>query len=74
MPIRDDIDLNAASDCMRKGLEILQTGAILPTIDQLLTPVSVTELDDLVQEFWKSETMTAEEFQLRYAEVLARAE
>ncbi|GHC63640.1 ABC transporter substrate-binding protein [Neogemmobacter tilapiae] len=74
MPIRDDIDLNAASECMRKGLDILQTGAILPTIDQLLAPISVTELDDLIQEFWNSDTMTATEFQTRYAEVLARAE
>jgi glucose/mannose transport system substrate-binding protein len=74
MPIRDDIDLNAASECMRKGLEILQTGAILPTIDQLLAPISVTELDDLIQEFWNSDTMTAAEFQIRYADVLERAE
>ncbi len=33
LPIRGDIDLSAANDCMKKGLEILAAGNVLPTGD-----------------------------------------
>ncbi len=34
LPIRGDIDLSAANDCMKKGLEILASGNLLPTGDR----------------------------------------
>jgi glucose/mannose transport system substrate-binding protein len=39
LPIRGDVDLAAANDCMKKGLEILATGNLLPTGDQAGRPI-----------------------------------
>ena len=37
LPVRGDVDLAAANDCMKKGLEILAKGNIIPGTDQLIT-------------------------------------
>jgi glucose/mannose transport system substrate-binding protein len=74
LPIRGDVDLAAANDCMKKGLEILAAGNVLPDGNQLLTPDTSTQIEDLMTEFWSSETMSAEEAQKRYAEIIAAAQ
>ena len=38
LPIRGDVDLAAANDCMKKGLEILAGGNIVAAGDQLWSP------------------------------------
>jgi glucose/mannose transport system substrate-binding protein len=38
LPVRGDVDLAAANDCMKKGLAILADGNILPDGNQTLTP------------------------------------
>ena len=38
LPVRGDVDLEAANDCMKKGLEILKKGNIVEGTDQLLSP------------------------------------
>ena len=35
LPVRGDVDLTAANDCMKKGLDILAAGNIIPGTDQL---------------------------------------
>ena len=35
LPVRGDVDLAAANDCMKKGLDILAKGNIIPDTDQL---------------------------------------
>jgi glucose/mannose transport system substrate-binding protein len=37
LPIRGDIDLAAANDCMKKGLEILASGNLVPSGDQVFS-------------------------------------
>jgi glucose/mannose transport system substrate-binding protein len=74
LPIRGDVDLAAANDCMKKGLEILAAGNVLPDGNQLLTPDTSGQIEDLMTEFWSSETMSAEEAQKRYAEIIAAAQ
>ncbi len=74
LPIRGDIDLAAANDCMKQGLEILAAGAILPSQDQLVNPDSQGQIEDLMVEFWNSTTMTAAEAQERYTAIIASAE
>ena len=74
LPVRGDIDLAAANDCMKKGLEILAKGNVIPDTNQLMTPDSNTQINGLFAEFFKTPTMTAEDAQKRFAEIIASAE
>ena len=60
LPIRGDVDLAAANDCMKKGLEILASGNIMPSGDQLRSPDVVKQNEDLMVEFWKSDMAPAD--------------
>jgi glucose/mannose transport system substrate-binding protein len=71
LPIRGDIDLSAANDCMKKGLEILAAGNIVPSGDQVWSPDTVTQVEDLMVEFFKSADMTAADAQARWVEILS---
>ena len=73
LPVRGDIDLSAANDCMKRGLEILKTGNIMPSGEMSLTPDTQTQIEDLMAEFWSTE-MSAADAQTRYAEIIAAAE
>jgi glucose/mannose transport system substrate-binding protein len=74
LPVRGDVDLAAANDCMKKGLEILATGAILPDGNQTLTPDTQGQIEDLMTQFWSSDAISAEEAQKRYAAIIAAAD
>ncbi len=71
LPIRGDIDLAAANDCMKQGLEILASGNIIPSSDMLWTPDTVKQLEDLMVEFWKAPDMTAEAAHAKWVEILS---
>jgi len=73
LPVRGDIDLSAANDCMQKGLKILADGKILPTVDLAFTPDTVTQIEDLMTEFWSSD-LSAAEAQESYASIIEAAE
>jgi glucose/mannose transport system substrate-binding protein len=55
LPIRGDVDLEAANDCMKKGLEILADGNLVPSGDMVWSPDVQKQAEDLMVEFWKSE-------------------
>jgi len=74
LPIRGDVDLEAANDCMRKGLEILASGAILPDGNQTLSPDTSGQIEDLMVEFWNDPSYSAADAQARYAEIIADAD
>jgi glucose/mannose transport system substrate-binding protein len=74
LPIRGDVDLASANDCMKKGLEILAKGNILPDGNQLLSQDTQTQLGDLTVEFWNDKTITPAQFQERYAEIIGNAD
>ncbi len=73
LPVRGDVDLSAANDCMKKGLDILASGNLMPSGDQNLTPDTQTQIEDLMTEFWTSD-MSAADAQAAYAELIAQAE
>ncbi|WP_377510408.1 ABC transporter substrate-binding protein [Octadecabacter sp. R77987] len=73
LPVRGDIDMSAANDCMQKGLDILASGNILPSGDMSLTPDTQTQVEELMAEFWSSD-MSAEDAQARYASIIADAD
>ncbi|MCW1917689.1 ABC transporter substrate-binding protein [Rhodobacter sp. KR11] len=69
LPIRGDIDMSTANDCMKKGLEILASGNIVPAGDQVWSPDVQTQLGDLQGQFWSGD-MSAEDAQAAYVEIL----
>ncbi|MBE1206395.1 ABC transporter substrate-binding protein [Aminobacter carboxidus] len=74
LPVRGDVDLNAANDCMKKGLEILAKGNIIPAPDQLMSADGVTQINDLFVEFFANKELSAEDAQKRFAEIIAAAD
>ncbi|MBL4811281.1 MAG: carbohydrate ABC transporter substrate-binding protein [Rhodobacteraceae bacterium] len=73
LPVRGDIDMSSANDCMQKGLAILATGAILPDGNQTLSPDTQGQIEDLMAEFWGTD-MPAADAQARYADIIATAD
>jgi glucose/mannose transport system substrate-binding protein len=75
LPVRGDVDLGAADDCMKKGLAILAKGpsAIIPAPDQLMTADSNTQINDLFAEFFSKPTMSAKDAQKRFVALIASA-
>jgi glucose/mannose transport system substrate-binding protein len=74
VPVRGDVDVSAANDCMKKGLDILAKGNIIPDTNQLNTEDTNNQLNDLFVEFFKTPSLTPEEAQKRYAEIIANAD
>lgn len=70
LPIRGDIDLSAANDCMKKGLKILAGGNIVPAGDMVWSPDTVKQAEDLMVEFWKSD-MAPADAQAKWVEILS---
>jgi glucose/mannose transport system substrate-binding protein len=74
LPIRGDIDLSAANDCMKKGLDILAKGNVIPGGDQLMSPDTVKQMEDLIVEFFKDQSMTPEAAQARFVKIIEAAD
>ncbi|MDQ0558595.1 glucose/mannose transport system substrate-binding protein [Rhizobium mesoamericanum] len=74
LPVRADVDLAAANDCMKKGLDILAKGNVIEGTDQLLSADSQKQKEDLFSEFFANPSMTPEAAQKRFAEIIASAD
>ncbi|MEX0970692.1 MAG: ABC transporter substrate-binding protein [Paracoccaceae bacterium] len=74
LPVRGDIDMSTANDCMQKGLAILATGAILPDGNQTLSPDTQGQIEDLMVEFWNDPSYSAADAQAAYAAIIASAD
>ena len=75
LPIRGDIDLAAANDCMKKGLEILANpDNVLPSSEQTFSGDTQGEMDDLWQEFFSDTSISVEAAQARYVDIIANAD
>jgi len=74
LPVRGDVDISAANDCMKKGLEILAKGNIVTSSDQLASPDTTKQIEDLFAEFFANTTMTPDAAQKRFADIIAAAD
>jgi len=74
LPIRGDVDLGVANDCMKKGLEILAKDHALTSTDQLVSADTQKQKEDLMAEFFASTSMTAEDAQKRFASIISSAD
>lgn len=69
LPIRGDVDLSAANDCMKKGLELLASGNVVPSGDMVWSADVQKQIEDLMVEFWKSD-MTPEDAHQKWVGIL----
>jgi len=74
LPIRGDIDLSAANDCMQKGLAILAAGNVLPDGVNSFSADTDNQISDLMVEFWNDTSVTVADAQERYADIIANAD
>jgi glucose/mannose transport system substrate-binding protein len=74
LPIRPDVDLSAANDCMKKGLDILDHNPNpVPSNRQMLDGESITAIGDLLTDFFSKPEMKPEEVQAKFAEIIKNA-
>lgn len=74
LPVRSDVDQQAANDCMRKGLEILAAGNTIPSTDQLVSPDTNSQMEELFAEFFNDHSITVADAQERFAGIIADAD
>lgn len=75
LPIRGDVDLEAASTCMRAGIEILKNpDNIVPSVEQLRAPDTQGQIESLAAEFFSNPDMTVDDIQERFAEIIEQAQ
>ncbi|HLP68289.1 MAG TPA: ABC transporter substrate-binding protein [Rhizobium sp.] len=74
LPIRGDVDLNAANDCMKKGLDILAKGNVVESTNQLMSADSQKQIEDLFSEFFANPSMTPDDAQKRFVDIIASAD
>ncbi len=74
LPIRGDVDLASANDCMKKGLDILAKGEILQSTDQLISADTQKQKEDLMSEFFANASLTPDAAQKRFAEIISAAD
>jgi glucose/mannose transport system substrate-binding protein len=74
LPIRKDVDLDAANDCMKKGLAILAEGNTIKSTDSMLSPDTTTQMNTLFTEFFADPSITPADAQARFAELIADAD
>jgi glucose/mannose transport system substrate-binding protein len=74
LPVRGDVDITAANDCMKKGLDILAKGNVIQSPDQLMSADSLTQVNDLFVQFFNTPAMTAADAQKTFAEIVAAAD
>jgi glucose/mannose transport system substrate-binding protein len=72
LPMRADVDLNAANDCMKKGLAILaDPSKVFPGEIQMMTAIHSTR--SATTEFFVNLAVTPEEAQARFVDIIKNA-
>jgi len=74
LPIRGDIDMSTANDCMQKGLKILAGGNVVPSGDILLSADTNNQVNELMNTFWSDLYMSPADAQAKYAKIIASAD
>ena len=74
LPMRADVDLSAANDCMKKGLEILDhSTAVFPGAIQMIDRDSINQIDDLNTAFMADPNMTPAAAQAKFVDIIKNA-
>lgn len=74
LPMRADVDLSAANDCMKKGLAILdQSSAVFPNDVQMIDRDSLNQINDLFTAFMADPNMKAADAQAKFVDIIKKA-
>jgi glucose/mannose transport system substrate-binding protein len=74
LPMRADVDLNAANDCMKKGLAILADPTkVFPGEIQMVDRDTLNQIRDNYNEFFANRAITPEEAQAKFVEIIKNA-
>ena len=74
MPIRQDVDLDAANACMKKGLEIMADPAnIVPNNAQMMLREDIYRIRDLRNEFFTDPSLSVDEAFEQFVEIIETA-
>jgi glucose/mannose transport system substrate-binding protein len=74
LPMRPDVDLSAANDCMKKGLEILDKSTkVFPNDVQMIDRDSLNQIRDVMTEFFANKSITPETAQAQFVEIIKNA-
>ena len=75
LPMRADVDLSAANDCMQKGLAILDdpTSAVFPNDAQMMDRDSLNQISDVMNEFFANPDVTPADAQAQFVEIIKNA-
>ncbi len=74
LPMRADVDLSAANDCMKKGLEILDhSTAVFPNDVQMIDRDSINQINDTFTAFMADPAMTAAAAQAKFVDIIKNA-
>lgn len=75
LPVRGDVDLEAANSCMKKGIEILKSPEnVLPSLLQILTADTRAQIEDLTKEFLADANVSVDDAQARFVDIIKRAQ
>lgn len=75
MPVRDDVDMSLADDCMKRGLDIIKDPAnIAVDAGRWLSNDTTGQTNDLIAQFWADDSMTVADAQAKYADILKNAD
>ena len=74
LPMRADVDLAAANDCMKKGLAILDhSKAVFPGTIQMIDRDSLNQIDDLNTAFMADPNMKPADAQAKFVSIIKNA-
>lgn len=73
VPIRGDVDLASANDCMKKGIAIIAKGGVATSTDQLVSADTQKQKEDLMSEFFNT-SMSVADAQKRFADIIGSAD
>jgi glucose/mannose transport system substrate-binding protein len=74
LPMRDDVDLAAANDCMKKGLAVLADPTkVVPNDVQMIDRDSLNQIRDVANEFFANHSVTPEAAQAQFVEIIKNA-
>ena len=69
LPVRSDVDIAGANECMKKGLAALDAGKTIPGEEQLVKPDVEGQIFDLAAEFFSSD-MKPEEARKKFEDIM----
>jgi glucose/mannose transport system substrate-binding protein len=74
LPVRSDVDLAAADDCMKAGLPLLDAGKTAPAQTAWRTEAFTNSLNALISDLWYNKDLSIEDAQARFVDLIANAD